>query len=212
MTALSAAPIFTSVVATGRDVISSQDLSSSTTFSERVFRDAAQVAFDLTGIVKQSGMTTVALTTIGRGCLLVTSLHQYRNQPEELLCSLVLFLDSLKEMAISIFRASAVKSPSKHTTIAFALRLLMSLINVERDFFDPLSESEVCEDVSEIASDLTDVFYGRSVFMYLGTFGRTIALASNFFPHHACHPEQVLCQSIMLTISLNRLMDKVQSE
>ena len=70
---------------------------------------------------------------------------------------------------------------------------------------DPYSMSQLCDDASDVALDLTG-FFGGATSVYMGVFSRAVSLASNLLPHHTCHPEHVVCQSVLLLLSLNDLM------
>ena len=76
-----------------------------------------------------------------------------------------------------------------------------------------LCEGQICGDVANIAIDLTGAFQKSALTASAMTvFGRTLAVASNFLPHHTAHPEQLLCQSILLLAAVHGLVKNVDKE
>merc|ERR1719223_493467 len=78
---------------------------------------------------------------------------------------------------------------------------------------DPFAEGQICDDVSNVALDLTGAM-GKSAITSsaLSVAGRAFAMAANFLPHHAAHPEQLVCQSILLLVAAHGLAKDIQAE
>ena len=76
-----------------------------------------------------------------------------------------------------------------------------------------LCDGRICGDIANIAVDLTGAFQKSALTASAMTvFGRTLAVASNFLPHHAAHPEQLLCQSVLLLAAVHGLAKNVDKE
>merc|ERR1719223_2373327 len=67
---------------------------------------------------------------------------------------------------------------------------------------DPFAEGQICDDVSNVALDLTGAM-GKSAITSsaMSVTGRAFAIAASFLPHHTSHPEQLVCQSVLLLVA-----------
>lgn len=117
--------------------------------------------------------------------------------------------------AFKNIQESFAKHASSLSATAFA-PVLMSAAIVNRDLSDdlcdPFAEGSICGDLGDVAMGLTGLHKSAVSSSAMAVVGRALAFSANFLPHHAAHPEQLLCQSVLLLTAVHGLAKTVERE